>query len=235
MSRRDVESMDRAVDQASPVWPGHLADDLYVLAHDRPGHTSALASRALNLAIAGALLAELVLIDRVGVEAGRCWATHGRHGQPPPDSLMHEVLADLLSEPVERDLLTWLGYLARRPPEGAAGRVAQRLVRARVLTRQERRGLLRTTVRHVPVDGAMTGWRAVRLSYQATGREPVPPQDLTLVALVGATQLTRPVFGGHVHDPEAYVRRCTQALTPPLRELAEEVRAAIARAVTAPT
>lgn len=219
-------TMESVVDRAVPL----LADDLYLLAHDRPGNASMLAARALNLGIAGALLAELALADLLAVEAGRLWTLAK---QPPADSLAHEVLADLLSEPAEQNVPTWLEYLARKAPDGAARRVAERLTRAGVLDRQEHRTWLRTTTRYVPVD-ARSGWIAVRLCGQAASRDPVPLQDRMLVGLVGATDLTRRVFGRDLRSPDAYVQWCTGLLSPPLLELVEEVRAAVGRSVAAP-
>ena len=226
MSHQSMESVvDRAADR--PL----LANDLYLLAHDRPGGSSVLAAQALNLGVAGALLAELVLVERLNVEAGRVWVVAG---QPPPDSLTHEVLDELISEPTEQTLRTWLRYLARPGQEGAARRVAQRLARARILERQEDRGWLRTTVRYVPVD-AKTGWPAVRLCQQVTSQTNPPLQDRVLVGLVNATELTRRVFApAYFQHPDAYVRWCVKGLPPPLRELVDEVNRAVGKAATAP-
>ncbi|WP_170323811.1 GOLPH3/VPS74 family protein [Cryptosporangium phraense] len=117
----------------------YLADDLWLIAHDRPGHKSWLSERALSVGLAGALLAELVLAERLTVKAGRLKVTSRT---PTPDSLMHDVMAAVLSEPDGQDVRTWLEALAGRGSEEVPLRTAvpARLVRAGVLQREEHRG-----------------------------------------------------------------------------------------------
>ncbi|GAA3393328.1 hypothetical protein GCM10020369_58450 [Cryptosporangium minutisporangium] len=209
----------------------YLADDFWLLAHDRPDGSSWLSSRTLNSGLAGALLAELVLAGLLDVQAGRLKLVSE---EAPPDSLMHEVLADLRANPAERDVRTWLDYLAEQESGDASLRVAERLIRAGIVERRERRSLLRRAVRYAPLD-ARTGWPAVRLQSQAHRNAVAPVRDLMLVGLVGATELTRRVFAEHVSHPDTYVWWCVDRQLPgPLHLLVHEVSAAVGRAAATP-
>ncbi|MFG1924384.1 GPP34 family phosphoprotein [Cryptosporangium sp. NPDC048952] len=233
MNHRHSEPLAGRIEPFAARAVPDLADDLFLVAHDRADHSPSLAPRVLGLGLAGALLAELVVDQRLGVEAGQLWVTDSA---PPPEVLRRQVLAELLADPDEREVRTWLEYLARREPEEASQRVAvaQRLTRLGILAPQVHRGWVRRSVRYVPVD-ARADWPVVRLRYQATQRTAPPFQDLLLVALVGATGLTRRIFAGHHQSPAEYVEWCTRGLPPPLRALVGEVAAAAARAVTIPT
>lgn len=103
-----------------------VADQLFLAAHDHDtGHLQARLHRAgLELGLAGALLAELVLERRIDVQQGRVVLVSRA---PMADLLSHRVLADIVSEmhlaKQPHTVRVWLVYLSHI----AAGQVRNRL------------------------------------------------------------------------------------------------------------
>ncbi len=201
-----------------------LADDFFLIAHDDRDGRSRLSPKAVDLGLAGALIGELVLEQRVLVEGPRLRLLSR---EPPSDALAHTTLATMLAEPQHREVRTWLAYLGQSAVES----VGQRLVRAGVVEQAHVRRLLRTTIRYLPIDINLPAGRVVRLRRLLTSAEPLRVADTTLAGLVNATGLT-----GHVlWDADAMSGRRLQGLVstlpPPLRDLVVQVDAAVGDAV----
>ncbi len=99
---------------------GRLADDLYLMAHHEITGKPHLQPRAVGLGLAGALLAELMLVGKICIRPDEVTVADGI---PPRDGLARSVLALLLSEHERHAARGWLLFLART----AAADVARRL------------------------------------------------------------------------------------------------------------
>jgi Golgi phosphoprotein 3 (GPP34) len=201
-----------------------LADDFFLIAHDDRDGRSRLSPKSVELGLAGALIGELVLEQRVFVEGPRLRLISR---EPPSDALAHTTLATMLAEPQHREVRTWLAYLGQT----AVDSIGQRLVRAGVVQQQQVRKLLRSSVRYVANDINLPAGRVVRLRRLLTSGEPMRVADTTLGGLAEATGLT-----GHIlwDTDAASVRRLhtmITALPPPLRDLIVQVEAAVGDAV----
>ena len=201
-----------------------LADDFFLIAHDDRDGRSRLSPRAVDLGLAGAMLGELVLEQRIMLE-GQMLRVISR--EPPSDALAHTTLATMLAEPQHREVRTWLQYLGQT----ATDQVGLRLARVGLVESVQVRRLLRSTTRYVAVDINLPAGRVVRLRRLLTGADPMRVADTTLAGLANATGLT-----GHVmwDADSASVRRLhtlIAALPPPLRDLIVEVESAVGDAV----
>lgn len=201
-----------------------LADDFFFLAHHETTGRSRLNDGALGLGMAGALLAELVLVERITVADGRVRISDRR---PPDDALAHTVLDHLVNNPTVTAVRDWLRFLR----QDANHQVGQRLLRAgQVRTIQVRR-LLRTNVGYVPVDINTAAWPAARLAVTLGRGQPLATQDLVLTGLATATGLDTDVL----HDVPASAQRALPrqlaTIPPPLRELLAETETAVGEAV----
>jgi hypothetical protein len=116
-----------------------LADDFFLIAHDDRDGRSRLSPKAVELGLAGAMLGELVLEQRIYVEGPRLRIINR---DPPSDALAHTTLATMLGEPQHREVRTWLAYLGQT----AVDAVGARLVRTGIVEQQHVRRLLKTSV-----------------------------------------------------------------------------------------
>ncbi|MEV4515179.1 GPP34 family phosphoprotein [Dactylosporangium sp. NPDC049525] len=206
-----------------------LADQFFCLARQDWDRRPLLSSRALGIALAGALLGELVLLGRIDIDDG---VIHIVDAGPPDDPLAHQTLEQLLHQPQHRDVLTWLAYLATT----ATDAVGQRLVRAKVWCRGERRRLFRTQVVYWPADRNVVAWEPVRLAGQLTSNRWMGVQDVVLAGLVEAADLTGAVLWQPELRRSGVARLETEVarLDRPLRHLLAHVKAALGDAVLAP-
>ncbi|WBB82344.1 GPP34 family phosphoprotein [Micromonospora sp. WMMD882] len=201
-----------------------IADEFFLIVHDDSRGRPRLNPTATGLGLAAGLLGELVLTGRVTVSDGRLSVLDRR---PPADALAGTVLAQLVGESRHRLLRTWLVFLART----AADAVGERLSRAGVVRRQERRGVLRASVSYVAVDRNALAWPGARLLALLERPDPPTVPDALLCGLVAATGLTRVVLWDA--DPRARRRfgMLRPALPRALRELVGHTEAAVGAAV----
>lgn len=99
-----------------------LADDFFFVAHDSISMKSRLSDRVLRLGLAGALLGEQVLFQRITVRGNRLRIVNET---PPRDALAHTVLDHLRAEPDITAVRDWLRFLGQDAHE----KVVQRLLR----------------------------------------------------------------------------------------------------------
>jgi Golgi phosphoprotein 3 (GPP34) len=197
---------------------GRLADDLYLMAHHERTGRPLLAPRVLGLGVAGAVLAELVLADAIGVTAGQITLT----GVAPAEALAAAVVSVVAAEHHPRPVGDWLAFLGRTAPADVGARL-------------ERAGYL----------AAARSWRGQRpvnadcafapITRVKSGLEPAQADTptVTLAALAAACGL-----GAHLalYLPPAAVRNLPGVagrLMPPLREVITQTQAAVDAAVLA--
>lgn len=201
-----------------------LADDYFLLAHDDRSGKAVISPKSLELGLAGAMIAELILEQRLLVEGAHLRVLRT---DPPRDALAHTILATMIAEPEHRQVRTWLAYLGQT----AVDSVGQRLVRVGVAQQVQSRRLLKLVTRYIATDVNLAAGRVVRLRHLLTGLEAMHVADGTLAGLAAVTGLTgRVMWDG---DPAGLerLRRAVAELPPPLRHLIVQVEAAVGDAV----
>jgi hypothetical protein len=214
-----------------------LLDDFYLLAHDEQGRPR-LHPRATGIALAGAVLAELIVDRRVSLRTGGVVVPGPPPGslpppwQPPDDPVVGAVWRQVCQEPTSHPIRTWLGVLAG----SITGVVADRLTAQGVLRATEV-GLFRRSTRYVPVDiNAGARVKAI-LAARLTGAAITGWPEAILTGLLHATGLIDEVLW---HDRDgAGERHLRQVLAgvgahcPVLPHLFGAVEAAVGDAVLA--
>jgi hypothetical protein len=124
------------------------------------------------MGLAGALLTELVLSGRAEVtETGQISPLNV---QPPDEEVLSSIFRQMWEHPDERDLTTWIKYLARSTYD----EVAARLLADGVVTQAQAGGVVAGFKRmmgsgreivYVPENGPQLAWPAVRVGNMLRG------------------------------------------------------------------
>jgi len=202
-----------------------LADDYFLLGvSDRTGRPK-LAPKVFALGVAGALLGELILDERITVEGDRIQLIN-RH--PPADALAHTILDHLLAEGAStHPVRTWLVFLARQSVE----QVAERLWRAGHIRRERSRRLFSTETLYPPIEPNVAYWPTARLSTAlGRGRQFTWP-DAALAGLAVATGLDEYLLYTGETAARDYLRHIIDHLTAALHALVWHLDAAVGDAV----
>ncbi len=204
---------------------GLIADDLYLMAHDDVTGRPFLQSRAVGLGLAGGLLAELMLLDKLRLSHG--WVVTGDPGQPR-DELGYCVLGLIVSERELHPVRDWLAFLART----AAADVAVRLERAGYL-RQARLGRPRRGGRWVPADPdcAFAPLGRARSALEAAGA--ATAYATILAGLAVGSGLGPRLLPYGPPDSRRRLDMALEQLPPGLRELIAQTQAAVDSALLA--
>ncbi|MFD1152363.1 GOLPH3/VPS74 family protein [Saccharothrix hoggarensis] len=209
-----------------------LADELALLAHDDDG-TRRLGQPALGYGLAGALLVELALAERIDVVDKKVTVLNPTPtGRPVLDQALARIADDKPRKPAH-----WIDKLSKKLTE----QVLDGLVAGGVLRREEDRVLLVFPRTRFPTpDGAEppaeTDARA-RMTRAVTDDGPVDPRTAALCALVKAVGHDRKVFA---HLPRAEVRKRLKTISEgewaalAVRKAIEQVQSAITVAVIVP-
>ncbi|HEX4702177.1 MAG TPA: GPP34 family phosphoprotein [Pseudonocardiaceae bacterium] len=204
---------------ASPLW---LADEFYLSAHRDYDGRPRLNTPALALGLAGALLAELAMHRRIKVDPQQLELTVV-NPDPPPDATAHAVLDQLMGEPAITSISTWLQYLGR----SAGQRVAERLVRARVVRPVITGPVWRKSTLHPPMDANDAMFPSVRVTGMAVRGLPIDLPDALLVGLAAATGLDRFMLQDIDAAGRQHLRAEVDRLPRPLWCLLVETKAAV--------
>jgi len=207
---------------------GRLADEFFLTAHDDVSGKPRLADRLLGLGLAGALLGELAMQDRIDLRAGAVSVVE-RTGtaSAPSEALGARMFEYLRAE--EHPVRTWLAFFAQT----ARDDVAARLVDAGLVARHGRKrpwqagGWTPTSANAAVLPAAQLVTRLVR------GR-PLSEQQTVLAGLLRATGLDQAVLWEARHSAPDAVRHLGEAvaaLKPPLAELIGQTQAAVGAAV----
>lgn len=203
-----------------------LADDLYFIAHDDRTGRPWLHPRATRVGLAGALLGELMLADRISVHSGRVYL---KSTQPPSDALAHTILDRIAGQRPHSDLRTELAVVGQSAPEA----VAHRLERAGLVAYVESRRLMRTVGRWVPTDPSVAAWRTARLRRLLSTEEEITWHDVILAGLLSAVGLVGRVLWGDDARARARLKGVLTQLPAPVAELVAHTEAAVGNAVLA--
>ncbi|MEV4169243.1 GPP34 family phosphoprotein [Nonomuraea sp. NPDC049709] len=204
-----------------------LADDFFLLSWDTTGSgKSRLHEQGVALGLAGALIGELVLHQRVAVRGVRLDVTDAR---PVKENVADKVLADLGNSPHHTDVRTWLAYLAQRSVEEVSGRLRN----DGLLVREAPKILKRKQCRFFATDFSRAMWPMARLRLALAQCRPLSPQDMALATLMDACGLTDTVLD----DPDDrraarhYLTTLLATMPQPLSDLSRQVNAAVGDAV----
>lgn len=201
-----------------------LADEYFFLALDDRTGRPRLALKVFGLGLAGALLGELVLAERITIAGDRLQVLNRR---PPADALSHTILDHLLAEDTGHALRTWLVFLARRSTE----QVADRLWRAGHIRIETVRRLLSRETIYPPTDVNTAYGPTARLANALSrGRQFTWP-DAALAGLAVATGLDTHVLYTGDAGARDYLRHIVSHLTPELYALVRHLDAAVGDAV----
>ncbi|MEU4739262.1 GPP34 family phosphoprotein [Actinosynnema sp. NPDC023658] len=210
-----------------------LADELALLVHDDDDGARRLGQPALGYGLAGALLVELALAERIDVADKKVTVLDPTPvGHPVLDQALARIAGDKPRKPAH-----WVDKLSKKLTE----QVLDGLVAGGVLRREEDRVLLVFPRTRFPApDGvqpeAETDARA-RMTAAVTSDGPVDPRTAALCALVKAVGHDRKVFAGL---PRAEVRKRLKTISEgdwaatAVRKAIEEVQAAVMVAVIVP-
>ncbi|WP_052423994.1 GOLPH3/VPS74 family protein [Nonomuraea candida] len=204
-----------------------LADDFFLVSWDTTGTGKPrLHVRGLALGLAGALIGELVLHQRVIVRGVRLDLVDGHAVR---ESVADKVLADLRNSPHHTDVRTWLAYLAQR----SVAEVSGRLVNSGLLEPENRKIFRRSRSRFFATDFGRAMWPVTRLRLALTRCGPLAPQDMALATLVDACDLTDAVLDdpGNRRAARDYLTTLLATMPQPLRDLSHQVYAAAGDAV----
>jgi hypothetical protein len=196
---------------------GRLADDLYLMAHHDVSGKPLLQPRAVGLGLAGALLAELMLLGRIRIGAG---AVAVADLARPDDALAESVLGLVVGENQQHPCQTWLLYLART----AAADVARRLADSGYLA-SARRGW--RGERWVPVDAECAFVPLARVKSAVDPARPFNVHGAALAGLAAACGLGSRLALYLPPKSGRALAIVVQRLDPGLRELVAQTQAAV--------
>lgn len=159
-----------------------LSSDLFlIMLDDRSGKPRV---RAAPVALAGAVLAELLGAGNITLAGGRLGLTAA---QPPTDPLLMRAMGWIMTEPGQSDLVYWLRCLASL----VVDEIASRLVAGGWIQLVER-GTFRVRTIYRPVNANDVFWRAARLFHHLVERPSFG--DLVLYGLIDAVDFTTVAF-----------------------------------------
>ncbi|MFI6735990.1 GPP34 family phosphoprotein [Nonomuraea sp. NPDC050451] len=204
-----------------------LADDFFLVSWDTTGSgRPRLHVQGVALGLAGALIGELVLHQRVAVRGVRLDVIDS---EDVTEKVANQVLADIGDSPHHTDVRTWLAYFAQRSVEDVGGR----LVAAGLLEREAPKLLRRRPPRFFSADFSKAMWPATRLRLALVRHWPLSPQDMALATLVDACDMTETVLDDPADRRVArrYLTTLLATMPEPLRDLSRHVSAAVGDAV----
>ncbi|HEY5990080.1 MAG TPA: GPP34 family phosphoprotein [Streptosporangiaceae bacterium] len=199
---------------------GRLADDLYLMSHHEVSGKPHLHPRAIGLGLAGALLAELVLLGKLCIRPGVVIVADPT---PPAEELASLVLGLVQNEREQHTAQVWLLYLARTATEDVAQRLAKSGYLARVSARRPW-----SSERWAPVDPDCAFTPLVRILPALDSSRPLTADGTALAGLAAACGLSPRML---LYAPPKATRRnldeVVAQLGPDLRHLIAETQAAV--------
>jgi hypothetical protein len=206
---------------------GLIADDLWLIAHHEVTGRPRLSPRAVGVAVAGGLLAELVAAEAPTLTLRRAYVLplHRRDGglvaapARPGEPVAEHVLDAIMSEPAPRPARDWLLFLGRT----SAADVAGRLERSGYLAPQPSRIPWRAP-HPVPTDLTWSHCALLRAHAALDAAWALTPYSAVLAGLALACGLGFR-FPGPSNAPGRTAQEAARALPRPLQELIAQVRA----------
>ena len=209
-----------------------LADELWMVAHDRPDGRPLLHDKPLCIGLACALLCEALLLEWIAdVDAyGRLHLIDGADRyRPSTDTAICGVLTPMIRQAGVRGLP--VDEQIQRLVADAHPLVLRRLQSGGHLQRQTVGGLLRSSrTTYVTPLTSTSGWPAARLKQHLTAGEELVESDLALAGLIIAIGLdTHALAGLGRREREFLARQMHAKLRPALYQLILRAEAAVGR------
>jgi Golgi phosphoprotein 3 (GPP34)/Effector-associated domain 2 len=197
-----------------------LADELFLISHDRTTGKPTIDQEIMESGLAGALLGELLLADFITVVDRK---VRPRHCDRGVDAVGATVLKRLVEQDEEYPVVEWVRYLR----EIVTGTVGQRLADRGLVIRERAR--IRPHIRYKSGDPVRSSEPVVRLArHLGDHADPPDTQIAMLAALVNATGLYRTLAidlgRRQVRDR---VAQLVDGLHPALRDVAAAVEAVV--------
>jgi hypothetical protein len=170
-----------------------LAESLVLLAlDDEKGTVGWRGNDALDLGLAGALLADLALRGRIGIAGGRVTMLDAA---PVGDELLDETLGLIAGSSKQRDARGWVTEVFRRVKH-LRSRLCEGLVEQGILHREEHTTLhIFHQVRYPSSDPTPESALRTDLQIAAGAQPPIAPRLLALLSLAWACDLLDRLFG----------------------------------------
>ena len=190
-----------------------LAEEILILVLDegRGELAPALPASALNLALAGAVLMDLALEDRIDTDLQRLMVVDST---PLGDDLLDPALAEIAGDGEQRDTAYWLGRIAGRG-DGIRRGATARLIERGIL-RTEAHGLLALVPsvsrsrRYPTADGQQIEEVRLRVMRVLFSDDVPAPRDIPIIALAHACGVFRTLLSA---EERAEVRDRIDLLT----------------------
>jgi golgi phosphoprotein 3 len=169
-----------------------LAEEVLLLSHDdEHGQFLDLPDVMLHTALAGAVLMELAMLDRIDTDLQRLTLVSA---EPTGEPLLDATLAQVANEPEARSTASWLDRLRGEGPRIRAEAIA-RLIERGVLRQEHSRLLWVFESRRYPLlDGRQQQEVKLRIAKLLLSDEIPDARDAMITALAEACGLLRRVF-----------------------------------------
>ena len=180
-----------------------FAEEVLVLVLDegRGELATSLSPRSLNLALAGAVLMDLALEDRIDTDLERLMLVDST---PFGDEILDPTLAEIAGDDQSRDTGYWLGRIARRGDQ----------IRHTALTRLIERGILRSEAqgilslvpavsrsrRYPTADGQQVEEARLRIMRVLFSNDVPEPRDIAMIALADACGVFRTILSAEERE-----------------------------------
>jgi Golgi phosphoprotein 3 (GPP34) len=200
-----------------------LADELFLVGHDQYTGKAQISDGALDTALAGAVLGELVLAGRLSINEDTVVVIRDQrpHGERVSDAALAEILKQQQSHPVR----AWVEYLR----DHSRTMVAPRLVHNGMIERVQVRSMLKQTTRYKAVDPLKAAAPQARLRYMLDRPGSLDEQTAVLGSLVLASGLEFVLGGGTGRETRDSLGRMHQMLKTDLQALVIGVESAVAQ------
>jgi hypothetical protein len=168
----------------------NIPEKLFILSiDDEKGRVTASVRQVLHYGLAGGLLAELALANKVRLEEDRLILADSI---PAGDRLIDEILAMIATEKRPRKLTHWIDILGRKQ---TVRRVAERLAKRNVIAIEEKRYLWIIPYEVYPQkDASAKYWVKQELRGIVLAGERAENEDIALLSLLKTCRLLRQVF-----------------------------------------
>ena len=205
-----------------------LADELFLVGHDQYSGKSHISDGAMDTALAGAVLGELVLAGRLSIGDDTVVVVRDQrpHGERVSDAALAEILKQREAHPVR----AWVEYLR----DHSRTMVAPRLVQAGLIERVQVRAMLKQTVRYKAIEPLRAAAPQARLRYMLDRPSILDEQTAALGSLVLASGLEFVLGGGSGRETRDALVRMQQMLKTDLQALVVGVESAVAQIVLSP-
>jgi hypothetical protein len=200
-----------------------LADELFLVGHDQYSGKPQISDGALDTALAGAVLGELVLAGRLSIGEDTVGVIRDQrpHGERVSDAALAEILKQQQSHPVR----AWVEYLR----DHSRTMVAPRLVHNGMIERVQVRAMLKQTTRYKAIDPLKAAAPQARLRYLLDRPGNLDEQTAVLGSLVLASGLEFVLGGGSGRETRDALSRMHQMLKTDLQALVVGVESAVAQ------